>query len=98
MRLMRRILKKIGLIFLKWSGYDIPEEVIKRVVEPVVVSTTYSLYTDVHKYVADSFREKKIKELMTHAQGYIKTDVTINDGIISTTLSLIIQRPDPKGR
>jgi hypothetical protein len=94
---MKRIYRKIGLRFLKWSGWDVPDEIIRRAVTPVIL-TVQKITNENGVLNVERLQKQQKEKLMEYAGNYVnfKTTKVDKKGVMSVA-TMIVQRPDPTG-
>lgn len=85
----------MGLNLLRLSGLRIPTEIIKRVVQPIVLESSFTYDPAMHPIAQETIRESQIKSLIKSAEKYMDFEVSDTDDGRLIRVKLIIQRPDP---
>lgn len=86
----------MGLKLLRLSGWNVPDETMKRLVEPIVLSTSFQYKTDWHPLAVRQAKRKVVFDINSAVEKHIHFTVEeVDETSRIITASLIIQREDP---
>ena len=89
--------RRMGLILLKISGWDIPEDVMKRVCEPIVIGSYFTIpsNSDPKQYsafVLEEIKNRIADSITSSAKKHIYYEIKeLNSGEKLITGALIVQ-------
>lgn len=88
----------MGLMLLKSSGWDVPEETMKRLCEPIIIGSDFIVPSNMKPsaFVLEEIKNRIADAVVTSARKHIYYEVKeLTSGEKHISGSLIIQREDP---